>query len=266
MSPEWNQPKGPKWAHNLPGLGIRKLNFIDRNPGIFGRNVVPEIKRITFMDHFPDKKGISFDLSREKKQTVMACLSKNKEDLYIGADGGINAGDICGHLFDGLKHLEQINFTWDSFHTDNTQDFSYMFHDCMSLKSLHITSFRTSKGVYFNDMFNGCKSLESLELGSFYINRGEKWGKYFDKNGNSHWFTAGPFIEHMFSGCESLTSLDISSFDTSNVLDFSGMFENCKNLRKLQIGSRFLIRSKAETDNMFAGCEKLDKSCLPKVP
>ena len=265
MGTEWNQPKLPKWAHNLPGLGIRKLNFIDRNPGIFGRNVVPEIKRITFLDHLPDQKGISFDLSRGTKLSVMACLSKNIEDLYIGADGGINAADICDHLFEGLKHIEQIVFTWDSFHTDFTENFSHMFRDCMSLKTLSVTSFRTSKAVFFNDMFSGCKSLESLELGSFYIHQGEKWGKLFDKNCNSYSFRASPFIDHMFSGCESLTRLDLSSFDTSRVVDFTGMFENCKNLHTLRLGSRFVIRSDADTKDMFTGCEKLDKSRMPKA-
>lgn len=265
MSAEWNRPKGPKWAHNLPGPGIRELNFINRNPGIFGRNAIPEIKKITFLDHLPDKKGISFDISREKKMTVMACLSKNKEDLYIGADGGINAADICSHLFEGLKHIEQIVFTWDSFHTDFTEDFSHMFKDCMNLKTLSVTSFRTSRAVFFNDMFSGCKSLESLELGNFYIHQGEKWGKLFDKNCNAYWFRASPFIERMFSGCESLTRLDLSSFDTTRVINFTGMFENCKNLHTLRLGSRFVIRSDAKTDNMFAGCEKLDKSHLPKA-
>ena len=265
MGTEWNQPKAPKWAHNLPGPGIKRLNFINRNPGVFGPNVIPEIRKITFLDRLPEKKGISFDISREKKLSVMACLSKDKRDLYIGADGGINAEDICDHLFEGLKHLEQIVFTWDSFHTDFTTDFSHMFQDCMSLKALSVTSFRTSKAVFFNNMFSGCKSLESLELGSFYIHQGEKWGKLFDKNCNAYWFRVSPFIEGMFCGCESLSSLDLSSFDTTRVVDFSRMFENCKNLQTLRLGSRFVIRSDAKTDNMFTGCEKLDKSALPKA-
>ena len=114
-------------------------------------------------------------------------------------------------------------------------------------------------------MFSGCKSLESLELGSFYIHQGEKWGKLFDKNCNSYSFRASPFIDHMFSGCESLTRLDLSSFDTSRVVDFTGMFENCKNLHTLRLGSRFVIRSDADTKDMFTGCEKLDKSRMPKA-
>lgn len=220
MGTEWNQPKAPKWAHNLPSRGIRRLDFINRNPGVFGRNVIPEIRKIPFLDRLPEKKGISFDISREKKSSVMACLSKDKRDLYIGADGGINAADICDHLFEGLKQIEQIVFPWDSFHTDLTTDFSHMFQDCMSLKALSVTSFRTSKAIYFNDMF---------------------------------------------SGCESLSSLDLSSFDTTRVVNFTGMFENCKNLQTLRLGSRFIIRSDAKTDNMFAGCEKLDKNILPKA-
>lgn len=262
---EWNTPKAPKWAENLPGPAIKKLGFIARNPVIFGSNVIPEIKTITFLDHLPDMKGTSFNLSQGKKHSVSACLTKDKKNLYIGADGGINAADSCSHMFEGLDHVEQIVFTWDSFHTDLTTGFSCMFKDCKSLKSLNVTSFRTSNAISFYEMFCGCKNLESLELGNFRIHKGVKWGKLFDKNCNAYWFRASPDIDGMFSGCESLTFLDLSSFDTTRVVDFSRMFENCKNLKTLRLSREFVIRSDAKTDNMFTGCVSLDENVLPNA-
>ena len=139
-----------------------------------------------------------------------------------------------------------------------------MFKDCKSLRSLSVTSFRTSNAISFCEMFSGCKSLESLELGHFLIHLGVKWGKLFNKNCDAYWFRAPPDIRGMFRGCESLTSRDLSSFDTTRVVVFSEMFENCKNLHTLRLSSNFVIGSGAKTENMFTGCDKLEKKDLPK--
>ena len=40
---------------------------------------------------------------------------------------------------------------------------------------------------------------------------------------------------NMFSGCSGLTSLDLSNFNTSNVIKMSGMFQNCYNLKELNL-------------------------------
>lgn len=42
---------------------------------------------------------------------------------------------------------------------------------------------------------------------------------------------------NMFDGCSSLTDLDLTNFDTSKVTSLSNMFQNCTNLKTLNIRS-----------------------------
>ncbi len=289
MGTEWNTPKTPDWAKNQPALSIRKLEFVKRNPAVFGCNALPEIRKIIFLDHKPDMKGISLNISRVKNGPVMARLTPDKKTMYIGADGGIDATEICWKMFGGLDLIEQIVFEYNSFHTEITVDFSRMFEGCKNLKILNIAVFRTPKaetfyGMFsgcesltsltlnnfdtrnvhdFRNMFSGCKSLEMLDIRNFNVHSAVKYAKLFDERCNSYLAWAPPGISGMFSGCESLSSLDLRSFRTGRINDFSEMFMNCKNLRTLQLSSGFVIRSDAETDRMFAGCDKLDKTGLP---
>jgi surface protein len=43
----------------------------------------------------------------------------------------------------------------------------------------------------------------------------------------------------MFDGCQNLTALDLSGFDTSNVINMSNMFSDCKKLNTLTLGENF---------------------------
>ncbi|MBQ6508559.1 MAG: BspA family leucine-rich repeat surface protein [Flexilinea sp.] len=289
MGSEWNKPKTPDWAENVPALSIKKLEFVQLNPAVFGPKALPEIRKIIFLDHAPDMKGTSLNISQMKNGPISARLTPDKTTLYIGADGGIDATKICDGLFKGLDLIEQIIFEYNSFHTEFSTGFSNMFRDCKNLKTLNIAVFRTPKaelfsGMFsgcesltsltltnfdtgnvhdFRNMFSGCKHLETLDIRNFKIHTAVKYAKLFDERCNSYLSWAPPGISGMFSGCESLTSLDLRSFRTGRVIDFSGMFENCKNLRKLQLSDGFVIRRDAKTDRMFAGCEKLDKTGLP---
>ncbi len=71
----------------------------------------------------------------------------------------------------------------------------------------------------------------------------------------------------MLSGCESLPRPDLSRLDTTGAADLTGMFENRKNIHTLRSGCSIVIRSDAESDNMymFTGSEKPDKSSSPKA-
>ena len=287
--PEWNEPKKPAWSDNLPALSIRGLDFIKTNPAVFGRNAVNEIRKIVFLDHLPDRKGAFLPISRGKDKRVCACLTRDGEMLYIGAEGGINAADICEKLFSGLDRIEQIIFEGNSFHTETATDFSSMFEGCRSLKALSFAVFRTPKVTSFHRMFYGCenltslnlchfdtsasysfsymfcgcRSLESLDVSTFQVHRAVKYAKLFDERCNAYWFHVPPSIEGMFCDCESLTRLDLRSFQTHDVRDFEDMFRNCRKLRKLLLSNGFVIRRDADTKNMFTGCESLDRTGLP---
>lgn len=71
-------------------------------------------------------------------------------------------------------------------------------------------------------------------------------------------------IAGMFSGCaaSALNSLDFSKINTSDIVDMSGLFSDCKNLRKIDISD--LNASKVEDmSHMFEGCSSLQSVELP---
>ena len=277
------------WTSNELPESVSKLAFVRNNPKVFSPRAFGAIRNIVFQDHFPDAKApIRFTIP-EAYCEIRTCLTKDMQTLYIGTPGGFNASYVCSGLFAGLDRVEQIIFENSCFHTDGARSFSRMFSGCKSLKAVSLKGFRTDKAKDFSLMFNGCeslvsldlsgfdttsgydfswmfcgcKSLESLDVRSFDIDRASWYSKYFDENCDAVYFRIPPHIHDMFSGCESLTDLDLKNFDTERVISFCDLFANCRNLRNLQVGQRFIITSEAKTDRMFAGCGRLDKAQLP---
>ena len=78
---------------------------------------------------------------------------------------------------------------------------SNLFSDCISLKSLDLSSFNTTNVIYFESAFSNCTSLTSLDISSFSTQRANS-------------------ISKMFYLCSSLTSLYLPNFDTSEIEDY----------------------------------------------
>ena len=251
------------WTRNRPAKSIRGLEFVKSNPSVFGQNAVGEIRSVIFLDRLPERTRARMDISESRDGRVQACLTRDRHTLYIGAEGGINAGSVCEHLFDGLASVEQILFENSSLRTDEADSFAQMFRGCESLESLDVNGFVTLKAYDFTEMFRGCRRLKQLGISRFRIDLAIRWAKYFDERCDSVWFRVPPHISEMFHDCESLEALDLRSFNTCDVRRFDGLFENCRSLRTLQLGGAFGVRGDARTDRMFAGCENLDKKSLP---
>ena len=240
--------------------------------------MIDQIRNIIFQDHFPEIKHAKRYILPGASREIQVCLTSDKKSIYIGAPGGVNACYVCERMFKGLHLVENIVFEHNSFHTDNAGSFSGMFQECRSLRTVNVREFKTGKATSFEQMFsgcerltdlnlsgfdtssaykftrmfNGCKSLKTLSLYQFYIHRGVRYGKYFDKNGDSVWSRIPPLIIGMFGGCESLKELDLTSFRTVDVNNFSCLFENCRNLEKLRILSKsFVIRVICKTSDLI---------------
>lgn len=168
-----------------------------------------QISSIIFLDTQADAPGSAWDVSESGDGRVLAWVIPNGElyDLYIGAEGGVSAGESCYSLFAGYNHAQQIR-NMDFFHTENAQNMSWMFGYCRSLTGLDLSGFDTGNVQNMSSMFSSCDSLTSLDLSSFNTANVQD-------------------MRSMFSSCGSLTSLDLSSFDTSNVQYTTDMFRNC---------------------------------------
>lgn len=63
-------------------------------------------------------------------------------------------------------------------------------------------------------------------------------------------------FSNMFEKCSSLTSLDLSSFNTANVTTMYHMFTDCSSLESLDLSS-FDTANVTNMESMFSGCENL---------
>ena len=166
-----------------------------------------QIHTIHFLDTLTDAPENAWDVSEAGNGAVRAWVEPNGElyDLYIGAEGGVNAPEVCAMMFFGYVNAEQIEFG-SAFHTAKTVDMGEMFLGCKSLSDLDLSGFDTSRVNSMRGMFDCCASLSSLDLSSFDTSRvNDMMGR--------------------FDNCASMSSLDLSSFDTSRVNYMWSMFE-----------------------------------------
>ena len=220
-----------------------------------------QIHTIHFLDTLTDAPENAWDVSEAGNGAVRAWVEPNGElyDLYIGAEGGVNAPEVCAMMFFGYVNAEQIEFG-SAFHTAKTVDMGEMFLGCKSLSDLDLSGFDTSKVLDMRGMFLGCISLTSLDLSSFNTSKVEDMSRMFSTCKSlvdldlSGFDTANVLdMTYMFDGCSSLTSLDLSSFDTSNVQEMPFMFMQCQALTDLILSDRF-VTANANARNIFLDC------------
>ena len=296
LKPERKPGKASGWQDNIPCASITRLTFLEEKYSVFGKISRDDIRKVVFISHLPDMKGTILDISESKNGSVKACLLSDRKTLYIGADGGINAARCCKELFHWMGDIEEIIFEENAFHTDLSTDFSYMFNCCSNLKALDLRDFNTSGSTNFQCMFNNCESLETLNVSSFETSGARDFSDMFSgcaaleelnvsgfdtskaKNVMAMFFDCEKLEEldvsgfdtsnvtnftNMFTGCSQLKKLDLRSFDTSNANQFMAMFKGCAALETLTLGERFVIPPDSRTDDMFSGCDRLDKTKLP---
>lgn len=236
------------------------------NSRVFGSRILrKEICSITFLDSLDNVPNDSWDVSAAKDGSVLAWVEANGSmyDLYIGADGGINAsGNVCCTLFGGYINAEHIRFQ-GYFHTDEATSMQNMFYCSKNLQELDMTGFCTEKVTDMSGMFWKCTSLQRLDLSRFDTGCVTNMGAMFsDCKGLREVDTSGFVTVHvtdmvgMFYKCESLKSLDLRHFDTSNVTTMGKMFYDCTNLISVDL-STWDTRKVIYMDGMFKNCPSL---------
>ena len=139
-------------------------------------------------------------------------------------------------MFRGCSGLTSLDVS--NFNTGNATDVCGMFENCSSLKSLDVSKFNTSNVIDLGAMFANCPSLTSLDV------------RHFDTSNAKS-------LNSMFRDCSGLTLIDLSSFDTNNAINMGAMFKNCNSLTTIHVGEKWNTTNVEDSDEMFAGCEKL---------
>ena len=249
-----------------------------------------QIRSVTFLDTLADAPEDAWDVSADKSGSVRAWALRKGDlcDLYLAADGKIEAPESCNGMFSGCRNMRRIHFgnclltskvknmsrmfsgcssltelDLSSFNTSNVQNMEGMFQNCSSLTELDLSSFHTSNVQNMASMFDNCSSLTKLDLTSFVTSEVENMCRMF---AGCSFLTALDLSRFntsrvqamglMFAQCSSLTALNLSSFDTSNVQDMTSMFCHCKSLTELDLSS-FNTSRVQDMRYMFKGCSSL---------
>ena len=169
-------------------------------------------------------------------------IAENKE--IFGVKGTMTASwdtsqiRKCYQMFH--ENTEMIEAPY--FDTSNVTDMSYMFNNCIALKSLDVSNFDTSKVTNMSAMFQNCIALKSLDVSNFDTSNVTNMYAMFQDCGAltsldlSGWDTSKVTnMNSMFKGCSALTSLDVSGWDTSNVTDMNRMFNGSSALKTIRM-------------------------------
>ena len=234
-------------------------NFVYESPYLRS-----QIKTITIVDTLANAPEECWDASEAHNGAVLVWVEPNGElyDLYIGAEGGVWAGQSARNMFRGYTNAERIDFG-GAFHTEGVRDMYSMFLGCESLRELDLSGFDTSLVTDMTDMFAVCHALEKVDLSSFDTSRVELMSGMFDWCGSlleldlSNFNTANVNnMGGMFAHCESLTRLDLSSFRTPNLTQMIYMFDGCRSLTELDV-SGFDTRNVVDMGYLFRDCDSL---------
>ena len=136
----------------------------------------------------------------------------------------------CSGLFQSSLGLLSIDLS--NFDFSEITDMSFMFHGCISLKSIKFgDNFITSNVQKMDYMFYNCYNLVSLDLKSF------DTGNVVNMNS-------------MFYNAKALISLNLFSFDTKKVTNMKYMFYGCTSL--IYINLIKFNDMQASVDNIFS--------------
>ena len=172
------------------------------------------------------------------------------------------APSTCREMFKDCTNLETIE-NIENLHTENVENFSYMFSNCRKLKNNNFNSFEMERATTIERIFYFCSSLNSIDLTDWNVkNIKNMYGafQYCTALTNINlktWRTKElTKLGAMFYYCSHLQNIDLSSFSVETVTDFNNMFARCSDLQTINI-ENWNTNSIRVTQNMFFGCGNL---------
>ena len=148
-------------------------------------------------------------------------------------------------MFSGCKRLETLDGVkyWD---VSQVVDMSRMFENCISLNDISfLEEWDVSHVTTMNRMFYKCSSISTVE----HI---KEWDTRSLTN-----------IGQLFYKCLSLSEITLDWF-TKNITDMNSLFYECANLSSVTI-SELEINPVCVHDDIFKGCDKIEKVCIPEA-
>ena len=158
----------------------------------------------------------NFDTSKVTSMFYMFSGMSNLASLDLSSFDTSQVTDMCG-MFNGITNLTTLNLS--NFNTSNVTNMSSMFSGMSSLTTLDLSSFDTSQVTDMSGMFKGMRDLTTLDLSSFDTSQVTDMRRMFSLSDEDKLIDK---LEKIYVN---------NDFDTTNLTNFSGMFENRKKLR-----------------------------------
>ena len=167
-------------------------------------------------------------------------------------------------MFEDCVNLTSVDIS--QLDTSLSTNLSAMFRGCSSLKSIDLSKMNTSKATQISAMFADCSSLETLDLSNFDTSNVTDMAHLFSYAKNLKHISFGKKFTtakvtrspYMFEGCYAIEELDLSSFAMPVNNEMKGMFEFCRNLKKLTFGEKFSAAKATDVSRMFWSCDALN--------
>ena len=232
-----------------------KINKNETKIKIFGNNfvtnnkdrckIIHDKKEYDLMEYF-DINNLNDILEIELKVNDdildMSYMFENCSSLIYFSNNNLNTNNVnnMSNIFKDCLNLSTIHgiSKWETYNLKNMKG---MFYNCIELRNLSdISNWKTNKVCNMGFMFYNCSSLKKLPDIS-------KW------NTNN-----AIFMNKMFYNCISLTKLpDISKWNVSNLLYMGYMFFNCASLKHIPDISKWELKNIENIESLFNGCSSL---------
>ena len=195
---------------NMYNLTTINLSSFDTSQVTDMHNMFFEISNLTTLDLS------SFDTSQV---TNMSSMFSGMRDLTTLDLSSFDTSQVTNmsSMFSGMHDLATLNLS--NFDTSQVTNMSSMFSGMHDLATLNLSNFDTSKVTNMGFMFYSMTNLVALDLSNFNTSKVTNMNDMF-----SLWY--GDRLK------DKLEKIYVNNdFDTTNLTDFSEMFENRKKLR-----------------------------------
>lgn len=203
-----------------------------------------------------------WDVSKVKDMTGLFDGSKfNGLDLSKWHIGSVTN---MSRMFRGDSNLSQVNGISD-WNTSGVEDMTSMFGGVTDSGLSMIKDWNVSNVTSMSSMFDSCPNLAELDLSNWDTQALENTAKMFNgdkllnedtlKGYESLVTDRTTFMRSMFAST-GFRIIDLSRYDTSNVTDFSGIFQGTSKLQKI-IGT-FDASLAVDMSNLFNGSAIVD--------
>ena len=183
---------------------------------------------------------------------------------------GFNTSNVTNmsQMFARMSNLTTLDLS--SFDTSQVTDMSSMFSGMRDLATLNLSNFDTSKVTDMRSMFSGMRDLATLNLSNFDTSKVTDMRNMFALMSNLTTLDLSSFdtsqvtnMGFMFYSMTNLVTLDLSNFNTSKVTNMNDMFslwygDRPKDkLEKIYVNNDFDTTNLTDFSEMFENRKKL---------